>query len=85
MDRDEVWRCYRGVTSRHHLERILIGIEQSMMALDAAPERLRQLVHEFDTTEARQRWQAEQLADRCPHGRWRPKCAQCAYAAATRR
>lgn len=73
----------------HHAHRWLAGKRQEMAALDAAPERLRALVHDHNADGARRIWQAEQLAaqkaePRCPHGRWPPKCAQCLWAASGR-
>jgi len=69
----------------HQHPKWLRGKQQEMAALDAAPERMRELVHEHNVTAGRQAWiaeqQAAQKADRCQHGKYRARCGHCARAA----
>ena len=73
----------RPLSEREWRRMVMDRVTQQMQLHDSQPKRARELVAEHNVKKGLEIWRAEQIAaqasDRCSHGRWRPKCAQCVW------
>lgn len=78
---DEHTGAVVGTLSEERWRRGLEGKRQQQAMHDVQPPRMRALVAEHNVDKGREMYRAEHQAthERCPHGRWAPKCAQCVW------